>query len=238
MAKFKGYVLQHGTSPINGCPFVVIMTMDSGNTKTGNMCQVWILTENIHPVDAVNLGADDTVCGGCPHRGIWDEELQKLVDRSCYVNVGQAPAAVWKSYKRGIYGKLSDLNPSDIEHRKIRWGAYGDPAMISPSLVALLNEHAAGHTGYTHQWTQPWAQWCKGVFQASCDSFAQYLDASAHGWKTFAVVAKGKQSFSGKLCPATADNSQAQCITCSLCDGAKTDIFVEAHGRGASYVTN
>ena len=57
MTKFKGYVLQHGTSPVNGCPFVVIMTMDSGNTKTGNMCQVWILTENIHPVDAVNLGA-------------------------------------------------------------------------------------------------------------------------------------------------------------------------------------
>ena len=102
MTKFKGYVLQHGTSPVNGCPFVVIMTMDSGNTKTGNMCQVWILTENIHPVDAVNLGADDTVCGDCPHR------KQSDGSRSCYVNVGQAPAAVWKSYKRGIYGNLSD----------------------------------------------------------------------------------------------------------------------------------
>ena len=54
MAKFKGYVLQHGTSPVNGCPFVVIMTMDSGNTKTGNMCQVWILTENI-PVSYTHL---------------------------------------------------------------------------------------------------------------------------------------------------------------------------------------
>ena len=43
MTKFKGYVLQHGTSPVNGDPFVVIMTMDSANTKTGNMCQVWIL---------------------------------------------------------------------------------------------------------------------------------------------------------------------------------------------------
>ena len=238
MTKFKGYVLQHGTSPVNGCPFVVIMTMDSGNRKTGNMCQVWILTENINPKDAVKLGVDDTVCGDCPHRGIWDEELQKLVDRSCYVNVGQAPAAVWKSYKRGIYGKLSDLDLAVIKDRKIRWGAYGDPAMIDSTLVTIFNRHAAGHTGYTHQWSQPWAQWCKGVFQASCDSFAQYLDASAHGWKTFAVVAKGKQSFSGKLCPATADNSQAQCITCSLCDGAKTDIFVEAHGRGASYATN
>ena len=232
MAKFKGYVLQHGTSPINGSSFVVIMTMGSSNTKTGDMCQVWILHENIHPVDAVNLGVDDTVCGDCPHR------KQSDGSRSCYVNVGQAPAAVWKSFKRGIYGKLSDLDLAVIEDRKIRWGAYGDPAMIDPTLVTILNERAAGHTGYTHQWTQPWAQWCKGVFQASCDSFAEYLDASAHGWKTFAVVAKGKQSFSGKLCPATADNSQAQCITCSLCDGAKTDIFVEAHGSGGKYVTN
>ena len=78
----------------------------------------------------------------------------------------------------------------------------------------------------------------QGSVPCAGDSFAQYLDASAHGWKTFAVVAKGKQSFSGKLCPATADNSQAQCITCSLCDGAKTDIFVEAHGSGGKYVTN
>ena len=238
MAKFKGYVLQHGTSPINGSPFVVIMTMGSSNTKTGDMCQVWILHENLDPVDAVTLGADDTVCGGCPHRGTWSEVLQKFVGRSCYVNEGQAPKSVWKAYKRKIYGQFSDLNPSDLEGRKIRWGAYGDPAMISPSLVALLNEHAAGHTGYTHQWSQPWAQWCKGVFQASCDSFAQYLDASAHGWKTFAVVAKGKQSFSGKLCPTEVKNSQAQCITCSLCDGAKTDIFIEAHGSGGKYVTN
>jgi len=66
---------------------------------------------------------------------------------------------------------------------------------------------------------------------------ADYLDASAHGWQTFAVIPKGSQAYSGKLCPATAHNSQAQCITCSLCDGAKTDIFVEAHGSRAKYVT-
>jgi len=41
-------------------------------------------------------------------------------------------------------------------------------------------------------------------------------------------------AFSGKQCPATVDNSQAQCLTCSLCDGTKTNIFVEVHGTGAS----
>ena len=86
MTKFKGYVLQHGTSPVNGSPFVVIMTMGSSNTKTGDMCQLWILHENINPVDAVNLGMDDTVCGDCPHRKQLDgsrspfDQLAEIVD--------------------------------------------------------------------------------------------------------------------------------------------------------------
>jgi len=121
MTKFKGYVLQRGISPHNGEPFVVIMTMESSNSKTGNMCQVWILNENIHPVAAVNLGEDVTVCGDCLHRGIWDEELQKFVDRSCYVNYGQAPAQVYKSYHRGIYGEIDDLDLKILIDRLIRW---------------------------------------------------------------------------------------------------------------------
>jgi len=231
MTNYKGYVLQHNVSPIDGKPFVVIMTMKTTNRKTSDMIQVWILRDDVNPVAAVTTGDDITICGDCPHR------KQPDGTRSCYVNVGQAPLSIWKAYKRGVYGKLSDLNPSDIEGRKIRWGAYGDPALISPTLFATINEHAAGHTGYTHQWRQPWAQWCKGIFQASCDGMADYLDASAHGWRTFAVVPKGSQAYSGKLCPATAENSQAQCASCSLCNGAKADIFVQAHGSGAKYVT-
>jgi hypothetical protein len=231
MAKFKGYVLQRGTSPIDGKPFVVIMTMKTKNRKTGPMLQVWILREDVNPVNAVATGDDYSVCGDCPHR------KQADGSRSCYVNVGQAPRQIWEAYKRGIYGKLSDLNPSDIKGKKIRFGAYGDPALISPVLFATLIEHADGHTGYTHQWREPWAQWCKKVFQASCDGFADYAEASTHGWKTYAVIPKNAKPYSGKLCPATAQNSQSQCVTCSLCDGAKTDIFVEAHGSGAVHVT-
>ena len=231
MTKHKGYVLQRGKSPIDGKPFVVIATMESKNAKTGNMIQVWILREDVNPVEAIATGDDYTVCGDCPHR------KQADGSRSCYVNVGQAPRQIYESYKRKIYGQLSDLTPEMLQGRKIRWGAYGDPALVSPILFATLNEHAAGHTGYTHQWRQPWAQWCKGLFQASCDGFADYAEASAHGWKTFAVVPKKAKPYSGKLCPATAQNSQSQCVTCSLCDGAKTDIFTEAHGTGAVYVT-
>ena len=215
MTNYKGYVIQRGVSPIDGKPFVVIMTMKTTNRKTGDMVQVWILRDDVNPVEAIATGDDYSICGNCPHR------KQPDGARSCYVNVGQAPLSIWKAYKRGTYCKLSDLTPQMLRGRKIRWGAYGDPALVSPTLFATLNEHAAGHTGYTHQWREPWAQWCKGLFQASCDGLDDYLNASVHGWQTFAVIPQGSQAYSSKLCPATAANSQAQCATCSLCDGQR-----------------
>ena len=229
--RFKGYVLQRLKSPINGQDCVVILTMNSANRKTGDMAQVWILLENINPVEAIAEGDDYAICGNCPHR--LDPNTG---NRSCYVNVGQAPLAVWKAYKAGKYGKLSDLNPEDLQGKSIRWGAYGDPAIISPVLFQTINEHAKSHTGYTHQWREQFASPFKGYFMASVDTFADYLNASAHGWKCFNVAPKDTTG-RGKLCPATVENSEAQCITCRLCDGAKTDIWVEAHGRGAKYVT-
>ena len=121
MAKLKGYVLQRSISPIDNAPIVVIATMESSNRKTGNMVQVWILRDDINPVEALNTGADVSICGDCPHR------KQSDGSRSCYVNVGQAPNSVWKSYKAGKYGEFKDLNLSSLHNRKIRWGAYGDP---------------------------------------------------------------------------------------------------------------
>ena len=227
----KGIVLQRGVSPLDGSPFVVVLTTKSGNRKTGDMCQVWILREDQNPVEAIASGADFTVCGNCPHR------KQDDGSRSCYVNVGQAPLSVWRTYKRGGYvdAPTTEQLARALKGRRIRWGAYGDPSIISPDVVALCNEHADGWTGYTHQWRQHFAQWCRGTFQASCDGFTDYLAASDAGWRTFAVVPKNGEAFSGKQCPATLDGSAVTCRTCSLCDGAKADIWVEAHGAGAKH---
>ena len=171
------------------------------------MCQVWILREDVSPVDAIKSGADVSVCGNCPHR------RQADGSRSCYVNVGQAPLSVWRTYKAGGYQE--DLTVADgekyLKTRKIRWGAYGDPAIIDPVIFHAVNGAAAGHTGYTHQWREAFAQWSRGSLQASCDGMRDYLEASAHGWKTFAVVPEGQAAFSGKQCPATVENSSAQC---------------------------
>lgn len=232
MTAQKGFILDRFASPIDGQSVVAILTLNSTNRKTGNMAQVWILREDINPVQAITDGLDYSICGNCPHR-----KDQTTGKRSCYVNVGQAPLAVWRSYKAGKYAE--DLSYKEgkkiLKNKKIRWGAYGDPAIINPQIFYAVNGLAAGHTGYTHQWRESFAQVYKGDFMASCDGLADYLDASAHGWKCFSVTPKGTTG-QGKQCPATVEGSQAQCLTCNLCNGDKADIWVEAHGAGAKHV--
>ena len=233
MAKPLGYILDEFNSPIDGSPCVAILTLNSSNRKTGNMAQVWILRSDINPVEALNTGEDVSICGDCPHR------KQEDGGRSCYVNVGQAPNSVYKAYKAGKYVKdpmcLESIKA--VKGRSIRFGAYGDPAIMRPFIVKTLIRACKSHTGYTHQWRQRFADQFVGLFMASCDGFNDYLDATSNGWKTFSVVPKGYKPNDIKLCPATVANSKATCAACNLCNGLKTNVYVEAHGSGAKYVT-
>lgn len=235
----NGYVLQRGLSPFNGEPIVVIMTMKSKNRKTGNMIQVWILPENVSPMEAVKLRLDDMICGLCSHRLRLHPDGD--LHRTCYVNLGQAPHSIWKAYKAGIYPDISNTSNVDdlLRDRYIRWGAFGDPAMIDPDIVNAFNRKAKGHTGYTHQWMHKFADPFIGIFQASCDSFNDYLTASSKGWKCFTVVNSDDDNVTnvGKLCPTEVPNSQAECKSCTLCEGSKTDIYIPAHGTAKKYVT-
>jgi hypothetical protein len=230
--KQLGYVIDQGFSPVDHKPYVAILTLNCTNRKTGNMVQVWIMRDDLNPVEAIATGDDVSICGTCPHR------KQSDGSRSCYVNVGQAPNSVWKTYKRGgycvdhTYAELASI----LKGRKIRWGAYGDPAIIKPEIVRTLNKYAAGHTGYTHMWGQEYAQEFRGLFQASCDSLLDYVNASGMGWKTFQVASKNATLKNAILCPATRANSKTQCLTCTLCDGNTKDVYVQAHGSGAKYI--
>src|ERR1044072_7826307 len=73
--------------------------------------------------------------------------------RTCYVNVGQAPLRIWRSYNEGSYPKLTDF--SVFEGRRIRFGSYGDPVFIPFDVLKAIAHHSAGWTGYTHQWRNP-----------------------------------------------------------------------------------
>jgi hypothetical protein len=243
MTKPIGLIIDQGNSPIDGKPYVAIATLKSKNSKTGDMIQVWIIRSDVSPLDAIASGQDYSICGNCPHRGVIGNivSADQKIERSCYVNVGREVMAIWKAYQAKKYHGTywPETVTAMFKGRRIRWGAYGDPSIINPDVVSYLNGLADGHTGYTHQWKSDFAQVFKGVFQASCDGLQDYLDASAHGWKCFSVVAAGQESIGwdiGKTCPATVENSEAKCLTCRLCDGAKQDIKVEAHGKGKKYV--
>lgn len=206
------------------------MTKKSANRKTGNMAQVWILCEDGDPVDCLTDGTDRAICGDCPHRP------NGMNQRSCYVNVGQAPLSVYRAWRKGVYPVYNALEHEEqVRPLKIRWGAYGDPGVLPANLVDYFNGLATGWTGYTHQWRN--MPWYRGVFMASCDGLTDYVEASSNGWKCFTVVKKGVNITYSKQCPATVENSQAQCDTCALCNGSRADIYVHAHGRGARYVT-
>ena len=198
--KARGYIMYQGPSMLTGAPIVVIATMSTNNVKTGDMVQTWILDANTNPVEAVKSGDDVNVCGTCPHRGT-----------TCYVNVGQAPNAVYKGFKRGIYPMFDiALHGIHFASRKIRLGAYGDPSAAPYATMALIASLGIGHTGYTHQ-----------INHKGFD-------------KTFRVALVG-DSLAHNEVECLADTGQGiQCADCGLCEGTKKNVAITVHGKGAN----
>lgn len=236
----KGYVIWEGKSKIDGRSIAVIATMKTSNKKTGQMVQLWIIDAEVNPVQSYKLGLDRSVCGDCTHRGIDGTK------RSCYVNLGQAPLAVYKAYKKGVYKKLQGkwYNVKNsltyiFKGKKIRFGAYGDPVLIPLWIVETIVATADSHTGYTHQWKRTEFQEYKPYFMASCDSMIDEVIAKNHGWRRFRVLTEESEKSEDSIeCPS--DSRGIQCAACTLCKGASIaakSIWITAHGSGAKYVT-
>jgi hypothetical protein len=213
-------ILWEGRSLIDDAPIVAIATAGSANRKTGPMIQVWIIRSDMAPHVARRAGLDVSVCGHCAMRD------------ACYVVTAHSPRSVWEAYHAGLYRSVA---PNAFERSAIRWGAYGDPALLPAELVRACNAAARGWTGYTHQHKRAWAQWCRGVFMASVETAAQEERLRAQGWGTFRVGRKdGSDLGSSTQCPY--DTIGTTCIECRACDGGARAIYVAAHGAGASAV--
>lgn len=209
----------------------------SANRKTGGMVQVWVLVKASDPIQAAASGGDVAICGGCPMRGRVVRG-KRVSPRACYVNLGQAPLAVWRAYRRGAYPRLPSVEV--FQGLKIRWGAYGDPAFIPAPLLAAVNQVAAGWTGYTHQWRRPWMSGYRQWLMASVDSNEERIQAQAMGWRTFQVVPRGGKpegTRPGSLCPSERGVSCADCLRCSGTASATRSVWIPAHGIGAKYVS-
>lgn len=229
MARPNSYILWEGLSPLDGKPLVLIATgfnAKSANGKTGDMIQTWVLRQDVHPVEAFKGPDGYSNCGGCTHKE----------DGSCYVNWGQAPTAIWRAYRRGSYGLIPTWEI--FNGRMLRIGSAGDPAMVPIYIWEAALEHAKGHTGYTHQWRESFAHPFKGIVQASCDGFQDYLEATAHGWKPFLVKTENDVAPDGAIhCPSSEEmGRKTDCATCALCDGASAAVVINAHGSTASRI--
>lgn len=222
----NGFVLHEDTQR------VIIATgfsKASDNRKTGDMIQIWILCKAEDPVEAIKTGLDRIICGNCRHRG-HEVNGRFGVERTCYVNVGQAPPGIWRAWKAGNYPPLRSLE--GFTGRKVRFGAYGDPTWIPLPLALAIAGVSSGWTGYTHQWRKPSLQGWKSLLMASVDSIAELVIARSLGWSTFRVGSEA--SVGESLCASEAIGTP--CSVCLLCAGARNgleSVHIPPHGKGA-----
>lgn len=237
-----GYIIYEGDSLYDGKPIVVIATMSSGNVKTGNMVQTWILCQDVDPIEASRTGKDSSICGNCPHMGKADVSKEKgwASERSCYVNLLHGPLAIWKAYQKGNYPKLDRLQVKTLAQGKlVRIGSYGDPACVPLGIWKDLTAECDGWTAYTHAGKNPLPE----MLMTSADNIGQAELAWVKGERTFRVVKDVSDIVKGKeiLCPASKEAGfKSTCAACGLCNGSMSkakSIAIVAHGNGAKHIS-
>lgn len=225
----SGFVCFEGPSRLDGKPIVCIVTGVGGksewskNEKTGPMAQVWILRSDMSPIQAVNDGEDESICGKCILRGI----IRKNPDgsssnkmRSCYVDIKNAPRAVYQAYVDGKYPPLTD----DVrwENQATRLGSYGDPAALPFKVCKDLVSRGNGkQTGYSHQHGDRRLQPMRKMLMASVHSKDEALKLQAKGWRTFRTMSAGDELMPNEfMCPASEEaGKRLTCDECKACNG-------------------
>ena len=220
-------IIYDGPSALDGAPIIVIATFDTSNIKTGDMVQIWILCRDTAPHHAVALGADVSICGHCVHR--------RGIGGDCYVIPFQAPLAVWNAFHNGSY---ENYEPGDLAGRRVRFGAYGDPAAVFFDVwrPVLDDCDIDGSTGYSHQmahknWDPRIAMFC----QISADTPKMAQKAWSQGYKTFRIAGDAQKRMPGEI-ECLSDSAGLSCYDCRLCDGQSANIVINAHGSRSAGV--
>lgn len=241
-----GYIVYKGPSILDGAPIIMLLTTRTNNRKTGDMVQTWIIRDDMSPLDASKAKLDGSICGNCPHK--WS------VGGACYVNLGQAPTSIYRAYKRNSYPDLThpaatplrnQVLAKILHNRKVRLGAYGDPAAVPVRVLRDLVTFASGHTGYTHQMRHK--NFDPEVLQY-CMASTETLKTSTNLWaskaRTFRIVkdiTEMKQDGSEIEC--LSDSKGMSCADCMLCGGKtntdsntkpRPNIAIVVHGSRAS----
>jgi hypothetical protein len=237
IASPKSAIIWEGASAIDGSPIAVVATIGSKNGKTGDMVQTWIIRTDMSPLEASRTGLDRAICGDCPHRGVVIHGAKMAQNRACYVNIGQAPLAVYKALKRGSYDRATSTEARAAigRGRMVRIGSYGDGAMVPAQVWRDLTRDAIGKTGYSHQFDTV-AGTDASLFMQSADSLDAATTAWSVGRRTFRIVRDVSEIVKGAEveCPSARG---VQCADCGLCDGSKRakSVAIVVHGTGAKH---
>jgi len=238
MAKILGYIAYEGPSEIDGAPIVVIINKIDGsaNAKTGAIVQSFIIRSDVNPVQALQNGADASICGQCEHRPLLARASGKA---PCYVQVAKSVLAVYNAYLRGRYVRADAATIARALAGKIvRIGTYGDGAAAPVKMWTQITRYAAGVRGYTHQWQNAgfdhvsWAP----LAMASADTLEQAAMANLYGMRVFRVSVGVDKQPGENICPASAEaGRKSTCAKCTLCSGTRIqarDVVIADHAAG------
>jgi hypothetical protein len=241
-----GEIVYQGPSRLNGQPIVAILTYRSNNTGTGDMAQLTILNQSHDPVTTLKMGLDASICGDCPFSNAQHNKVKG--GGGCYVNVGQAPLAIYNAWKAGSYPMGNTLTRArNLKGKGLRLGSYGDPAALPVTLVRSMTKQAAYHTGYTHQWAggrdrhtgkvkPTLAKGWRRLVMASCETVEQVKTASAKGWRSFRVksITSPITSLEVLCAKDETQSSPKTCSQCRACNGwnreGQRSVVINGHG--------
>ena len=229
-------VAWRGPSPLDGSEIELVLSclrVPSGNEKTGDMVQSYVLPVQTAPHDAIYTGANRGVCGDCPHR--------PLKAGTCYVTVDNRRTGITSVHRVArrlqpdVEGAVAALKAAGAP---LRLGAWGDPAMVPFEVVQRLADAAPGHTGYTHQWRTCDPRF-RAVLMASVDTLEEARQATAAGWRYFRVKAATEPDLPSEVhCPASTERgNRITCAKCRLCGGQagrliakRPHVVIDVHG--------
>jgi hypothetical protein len=208
------------------------------------MAQLYILTANESPLQAMTSGNDTAICGDCVLRGTNVTMPNGNVvrkDRVCYVTLFTGPRSTWSKFARGGYPTVTPEEAAEkLRGYKVRLGAYGDPTMLPFDTVETLLRHTVGHTGYTQQWRNVDQRW-RHYIMASVVTERQRAKAREMGWRSYYAVphTRPEPTVKAALCPAVRETDPLNCLDCLACAGTKgrdsvaVDFWLPVHGVAA-----
>jgi hypothetical protein len=148
------------------------------------------------------------------------------------VNLGHAPANIWKAWQRGLYPEIIPAHyPLAFGGRKIRFGAYGNPTLLPLSIVKSIAKVSNGWTGYFHDWkVNPLAASYAAYFMASTETADSHKLANELGFRSFHV---SPIQPAGTL-ECLSETRGMECSQCKLCAGLskarQPSIWINPHG--------